>query len=206
MNTDEVAPAFARHGLKRWLRNCRCPECCFHGDRANEIVNLRKRGHTYQQIADQYGLTGERVRKVVALLAPQTSGRVVSSAAWREAHAINAQPACRICGSIPTRLRNSRQDWLTCSTKCSEWSGTAQLIIDRQRWHRHQESHMRSRGGKEYRERKDRHVRRGSMGWTFIGEALANDWPCVADIPNDLLDCYHGRHRHEKSREGRMMP
>jgi hypothetical protein len=206
MNTDEVTPRFARHGLKRWLCNCRCPKCCFHGDRANEIVNLRKRGHTYQQIADQYGLNRERVRNIVAILAPEASGRLVFNAAWREAHAINSQPRCRICGRIPTRLRNSPRDWLTCSTKCSEWSGAARLIIDRQRWHQHQESRMLSRGATEYRERKDRHVRRESLGWRFIGEALANDWPCVADIPNDLLDCYHGRHTHGTSGEVRMMP
>ena len=205
MDRDEVSLTVFTHGLKGWIDGCRCPKCSFHGDRAYEIINLRKRGQTYRQIANQYGLTGERVRKVVTLLVPHTSGRVASNAAWHEAHAINAQPACRICGSIPTTLRYRRGRWLTCSPKCSEWGRAAQLIIDQERWRRHQESQLRSRGGEEYRERKDRHVRPDSAGWRFIGQALINDWPCVAEIPKDLLDCYYGRHRHRTSRVVRMM-
>lgn len=205
----------AGHGVRAALRHgCRCHACLDAVARVRVWVTGRLRGYTLQEIADQVGLTRERVRQITNMVEPSKPWEAVdrverlereevaaiAAAALEEVRSAQADP-CPVCGGAVDGISRRRY----CSTDCRHRYNVLRYHVepDRRKMQRFRTSRWVVDHADEVPDFQLRHAKRVLAGaarwneqrrWLIVGseafavavEAVINGWP-LAELLPDLI-------------------
>lgn len=198
--------SYRRHGLARYLRDgCRCDVCT---DAYYDTSDMHDRyvygTEALRAIGADYGITGERVRQVLAMLDPEAfqrrreekRRRAEAERARLYAERVADNEPCVVCGTFPDTPRQR-----TCSPWCAEaWESMAvRRLFDPHQCERH--NRVIALGHLEREDGSVRHALNilsgnvrshgrwllpGSKAWEVAVRAATEGWPTWEQIPEQV--------------------
>jgi hypothetical protein len=187
-----------KHGLASGLRGeCGCPDCADAARKARRMVADRCAGTTLQQIADDNGLTRERVRQITLQAAPWEPWdalRRERQAQEAETLRVASERVCDVCGDEFDRTVRAGPT-VRCSPTCSAVHRVLlyQASDDRRDRHRDivrgwQERTGNVPGSRGGPREGDRTINVGSVAWAAAVVASRLGWPVADRVDPDVTD------------------